>query len=97
MKTIYLTILACLLIGCASVQSKYSKTSTTELAMRHTQCVQYLNNEHGFRFAFGPGAAFMGDPRADRIKEKERIEKELLKRYTAGDKAAYLPMFSQTP
>lgn len=33
------------------------------------------------------------DPKAQRFQEKEKIEMELLHRYQAGDKEAYLPIF----
>ncbi|PYJ61862.1 MAG: hypothetical protein DME24_05560 [Verrucomicrobia bacterium] len=38
---------------------------------------------------------FRGPSRSDRIKEKEEIEFELLRRYKAGDQEAKLPVFSQ--
>ena len=94
----YLPLLLVLfLFGCATTQKKYAKTSTAELKLRHTQCVQFLTAEKkDFEFKFGPplAMAMMGDGgRGDRIKEKEEIEKELLRRYQAGDKEAYLPIF----
>jgi hypothetical protein len=68
-----------------------------ELKLRHTQCVEFLTGEKkNFDIKFGSpmSMAMMGDGgRSDRIKEKEEIENELLRRYQAGDKDAYLPVF----
>ncbi len=94
----YLPVLLILfLFGCASIEKKYERRSTAELKLRHAQCVQFLNAEKKeFEFKFGPplAMAMMGDGgRGDRIKEKEELEKELLRRYQAGDKDAYLPIF----
>ena len=85
---------AMLFCGCAT--TNYTKTSTAELKLRHTQCVEYLTAEKKqweLKFGSPLQMAMMGDPRRDRIEEKERVEKELLKRWKAGDKEAYLPVF----
>jgi hypothetical protein len=95
----YLPLLLVLfLFGCATTpEKKYTKTSTAELKLRHTQCVEFLTAEKkNIDIKFGPplAMAMMGDGgRGDRIKEKEEIEHELLRRYQAGDKDAYLPIF----
>jgi hypothetical protein len=90
-----LTILCslALLFGCTSTP-KCAKTDTSQLQLRHQQCVDFLNGEKKqWEVKFG-NPLFMGDGgRADRIKEKEEIEGELLHRYQAGDQRAYLPMF----
>jgi hypothetical protein len=96
----YLPLLVLLIfIGCATTtpEQKYSKTSTAELRLRHAQCEQFLTAEKkNIDIKFGPplAMAMMGDGgRGDRIKEKEEIEKELLRRYQAGDKDAHIPIF----
>lgn len=78
--------------GCASPEKKYSKKSTSQLLLRHHQIVEFLRSEKkDFEIKFGP-PMFMGDGgRQDRIKEKDEIEVELLRRYEAGDKEAKLP------
>lgn len=81
-----------LLVGCAGL----SKTPTSELKFRHNQIIQYLNTERrGFEFKAGPPwMGGVGSEREGRIKEKEEIERELLRRYHSGDAAAHLPIFS---
>lgn len=96
MKSFLLALALILFCGCASVQKRYASTSTQQLHLRHHQIVQYLDATKGqFSFKFGPPGYMMmqGDPRADRIKELEEIEQELLRRYHTGDSAAYLPIF----
>jgi len=95
MKTHFLCVLIIsLLCGCATtLQEKYSSTTTPQLKLKHTQLAEYLVSEKkGFEFHFG-NPLFSKDERPDRIKEKEEIEQELLRRYQSGDKAAYLPIF----
>jgi hypothetical protein len=92
---IFIVLAVGILCGCQSLQGKYSKTTTPQLQLRHEQLVEYLNSEKkSFEFHFG-NPMFQSDPRKDRIEEKEDIETELLRRYQAGDKTAYLPMFPQ--
>lgn len=80
-------------MGLETVQSHYARYSTPELQLKHNQCVDYLNR-NTWEFHFG---MMSGDGnRQDRIKEKENLETELLRRYTAGDKQAYLPIFDAT-
>lgn len=100
MKRFLLALVVVILCGCASVQKRYSNTSTPQLQLRRTQIVQYLDADSGrMEFKFGPPGFMMmqGNPRADRIKEKEEIEQELFRRYQIGDSAAYLAMFGTPP
>jgi hypothetical protein len=97
MKRITAICLCGLLFGCATPapQEKYSRTSTAELELRHAQCVQFLSPEKlDIDIRLGPplAMAMTDDGRTDRIKEKKEIEKELLRRYQAGDKDAYRPI-----
>jgi hypothetical protein len=97
MKIIRVLVLM-MVVGCATTpEQKYVNTTTAELKLRHTQCVQFLVAEKKeIDIKFGPplAMAMMGDGgRGDRIKEKEEIEKELLRRYQSGDKSAFLPIF----
>lgn len=82
------------LTGCASLQSK----STTDLKLRHAQLSERLggsNVELTVNVSARRGFGGMGgdDDHEDQWEEKERIERELWKRYQAGDKEAYLPIF----
>lgn len=88
---LFVTFLLMFLFACASttLEQKYAKTSTAELKLRHAQCVDFLSSQkNAIIVKFSPG-----DGRRDRIREKEEIEKELLRRYQTGDKGAYLPIF----
>lgn len=82
------SVIACA-TGCASVESKNRKKPTSELLLRHRQLTDYLNNEKkDWEIQVGH-PLFMGDGgRKDRIKEREAIEVELLRRYEAGDQLA---------
>ncbi len=97
MKRIAALCLCGLLVGCATptLQEEYSKTSTAELELRHARCARLLSLEKQYiDFRLGPplAMAIMDDGRSDRIKEKEKTGKELLRRGQAGDKDAYLPI-----
>jgi len=98
MKTNALLVLVLILTGCASIQSKYANTTTPEMQLRHRQIEEWLVSEkNGMDIKIGSPFMMMGDGgRKDRINEKEEIEKELLRRYQSGDKAAYLAMFGDT-
>lgn len=94
MKTIIGILLIACCFGCAT--SRMQKASTDDLKLRHAQLVESLSGSQ-FNMRFGPPImmAFAGDGgRQDRINEKERIERELLRRYKSGDQRAYLAMFS---
>jgi hypothetical protein len=96
-KTFFLLATVILMCSCGTLESKYANSTTAQLKLRREQCVEVLNSEKkSFDFKFGSpmALAMMGDGgRKDRIKEKEEIENELLRRYEAGDRQAYLPMF----
>lgn len=96
MKPLFVVTVLFLIVGCASPEKKLSREGTTELKLRHQQCLDYLRAERkDFEFKFGPplAMAIQGDPRKERIEEKERLERELLRRWKAGDAEAYLPIF----
>lgn len=61
--------------------------SDSELKLRRVQLMEQLSG-----WEIGSGAQ---SHRKDMFEEKEQIERELLRRYQAGDKAAYLPVFGQ--
>jgi hypothetical protein len=66
--------------------------STPELKLRHAQLVEEIAQPRGWSFSrFGSES----EKREDQTKEKEQIEFELLRRWQAGDKTAYLPSFRQ--
>lgn len=73
---------------------KFKRESTPNLKLRHHQLVEAIG-QGGFSFKVGPPIAMMmmGDKREDRIREKEEIEREMLRRWRSGDKEAYLPTF----
>lgn len=91
----YLSVLfIVLLVSCAG--GKFSKRSTADLKLRHAQIIEALGMDAnridvkiGHPFFMGSG------DRKDRIEEKENIERELLRRYEAGDKGAHLPIFDR--
>lgn len=91
----FVALLLLLAMGCAGLK----KVPTSELKFRHHQIVQYLNSERGgFQIKWGnPMWGGMGNEREDRIKEKEEIERELLRRYQAGDGNALLSEFGSRP
>ena len=97
-KTLFFLATIILLCSCGTLESKYANTTTTQLKLRHTQCVQFLTQEKkSLDIRIGSSPFGMGDGgRKDRINEKEEIENELLRRYQAGDKDAYLPMFGDS-
>lgn len=99
MKTLTLFILL-LLVGCASTPEKrYRKTSTDSLRVRHAQLVEVLGPDvRSSDFSYTPpglaGLAFR-NPKEERIKEKQEIEVELLRRWKTGDGSAHLPLFDR--
>lgn len=103
MKTIpfvLAVLLVAFLIGCASTpEKKYAKVSTSELRVKHSQLVEVLGPDvRSSDFSYTPpgfaGLAFK-NPKEERIKEKQEIELELLRRWKAGDEAAHLPLFDK--
>ena len=99
MRNVIITVILCALFafGCASTpQKKYAKVGTAELKLRHSQLTQALEGEKGQPdIEWIKPLWFRGPSRSDRIKEKEEIEFELLRRYKSGDKEAKLPIFAQ--
>jgi starvation-inducible outer membrane lipoprotein len=92
MKKFVVLAVAFLAIGCASMDKEIHAKSTSELKLRHTQLVEEIAQPRGWSFdRFGGGS----ENRKKQIKEKEKIELELLHRYQSGDKAAYLPSFRE--
>jgi hypothetical protein len=92
MKSLACGFLVLFLLGCATLQ----KQPTADLKLRWNQCAEFLTGEKkAFDLKFGPllWMAMQGDDRKDRIEEKERIERELFRRWKAGDKEAFLPIF----
>jgi hypothetical protein len=78
-------LLAFALISCASIDSKVARLSTTELELRRQQ-IQYRLAETTGEWSFGRGLGshdVIGD-RNDLLKEKEAIERELLRRRQNG-------------
>lgn len=96
---ILLGLMFCIVFaGCATPEKKYAHVSTPELQLRRQQCVDFIAaKSNRTEFKFGPplAMAMMGDGGLqDRIEEKEKIERELLRRYRAGDAEAFLPIFN---
>lgn len=101
MKTTPWMLLALfLLFGCASTpQKKYSGVSTESLRLKHNQCVEALGPDYrSSDFNYTPpglaGLAFR-NPKEERIKEKQELEEELLRRWQTGDQAAHLAIFDK--
>lgn len=90
MKVPLFIAVALLIFGCASTDKKFNGMSTAELKLRREQLAEEIAQPMGWRFSgFRPGT----ESHDDQIKEKQKIEFELLRRYEAGDKSAYLPSF----
>ena len=83
-----------------------ARLSTSELKLRHRQCVEYLDRHSGAVVGGGVNVRLGAMPweskednedvkeeMAARVEEKEAIERELLRRWQAGDKKAFLPGF----
>jgi hypothetical protein len=88
-----LTLLALVLfIGCAAQQKRIARMPTAELKLRRQQLIEEITQPQGFRLSgFRPGT----EGHQDAMDEKNKIEFELLRRWKAGDKGAYLPQFSR--
>lgn len=89
MKTILVVFVSLVLTGCASFDEKSQHMSTAELRLRRQQLVERLaDNSVQFQFhAFGGGTK----DKEELWKEKEAIERELLRRCNGGDREACLP------
>lgn len=93
MNLLSVLVLSVVLCGCASTDGKRDTRSTSELHLRRNQIVQALGEESKIEIDFLKPIWMRGPTRADRIEEKEEIERELLRRWKNGDKEAYLPLF----
>jgi hypothetical protein len=79
-------------VSCASTNKRIHSMSTAELKLRRTQLVEEIAQPMGWRFSgFRPGT----EDHESQLKEKQKIEFELLRRWQMGDKDAYLRQFSR--
>lgn len=81
-----LFIVACALVGCATTpEKKYLKVGSAELKLMHSQLVEALGpNVQSSDVSFHPPGMmglYFSNPKEERIKEKQEIERELLRRY----------------
>ena len=79
-------LLAFALIGCASIDSKVARLSTSELELRRQQIEYRLAQTAGSwsTTGWGVGSHDVIGERNDLLKEKEAIERELLRRRQTG-------------
>lgn len=74
-------LLAFALISCASVDKKVARLSTSELELRRQQIQYRLSaNTVQWSYGWGPGSHDVIGERNNLLKEKEAIERELLRR-----------------
>ena len=84
-KLTLLLLLAFALISCASIDSKVARLSTSELELRRQQIQYRLAATAGqWSYGWGPGSHDVIGARNDLLKEKEAIERELLRRRQRG-------------
>jgi hypothetical protein len=95
MKQLSILTLLVLLIGCAyapenlakrAVAKSDARKSTSDWKLRHAQLERETGGAH-----WESGRAY--DDRQEKLREMEKIERELLRRYRAGDKDAFLATF----
>jgi hypothetical protein len=80
-------LLAFALISCASIDSKVAPLSTSELELRRQQIEYRLGATAGqWSFGRGLGSHDVIGERNDLLKEKEAIERELLRRRQTGQR-----------
>ena len=81
-------LLAFALIGCASIDSKVARLSTSELELRRQQIAYRLAQTSGqwSTTDWGLGSHDVIGDRNDLLKEKEAIERELLRRRQTGQR-----------
>ncbi len=80
-KLTLLLLLAFALISCASIDTKVARLSTSELELRRQQIQYRLGATAGqWSYGWGPGSHDVIGERNDLLKEKEAIERELLRR-----------------
>jgi hypothetical protein len=85
MKKILTLLLAFALISCASIDSKVARLSTSELELRRQQIQYRLNETAGqYSYGWGPGSHDVIGDRDKLLKEKEAVERELLRRRQRG-------------
>lgn len=84
-QLLVLLMSAVLLTSCLT--AKVQKQSTAELRLRHSQLQRMLST-------FRTGDRLVEDA-TDYENEIVAVEKELLRRYQAGERSAYLPQFGQ--
>lgn len=90
----FILLLAVLLVGCSSIEKKIAQTSTPELKLRHQQLASSLGyDKNQPDIDFLKPVWMRGPSKSERIEEKEAIERELLRRYSAGDSNAKLDIF----
>jgi len=78
-------LLAFALISCASIDSKVARLSTSELELRRQQIEYRLSATAGsWSYGWGPGSHDVIGERNHLLKEKEAIERELLRRRQKG-------------
>jgi hypothetical protein len=88
--TIALLAALALAIGCASTpENQYASASTPELKLRHTRLMEVIGDEPSASIKLGEQLATM------MVADARGIERELLRRYQAGDQAAHLPIFDK--
>lgn len=93
-----IALITCLLMGCAyapenlakrAVAHSDAKRSTADWKLRHAQ----LEREIAPGTQWTTGKAY--EERQLKLREMEHIERELFRRYKAGDTGAYLPIFEK--
>jgi hypothetical protein len=93
----YCSLAAALLltIGCATTQLQ--QQSTAQLKLRRNQLVEEIDATSKMDIRFGKEFQIKQDRSGveKRLKEKAKLEQELLRRWQAGDKEAYLKIFEQ--
>ena len=78
-------LLAFALISCASIDSKVARLSTSELELRRQQIEYRLAATAGqWSYGWGPGSRDVIGERDHLLKEREAIERELLRRRQRG-------------
>ena len=72
--------------GLKKATEDLEKKSTAELKLQRAQCVEFVDASRN---------SLTGDEIKAKMTEKEKVEKELLRRYQAGDKDSWLPVFGE--
>ena len=91
---IWIPVLAVLaLSGCANM-AYYHHQTTAELRLHHAELREQLQSEQG-SLEIGYDNMLNPSPRDMTTAELRHTDEELLRRYEAGDKSAWLPEFGQ--